>query len=471
MAGPAHRELSSALALFRRGKADEADRVLDAILGADPDQPDALYLRASIAQRRGERDAARSLVERAVALRPGAADFRNTLGNLYLAEERVDEAIACYRAAIERKPDLHLAYNNLGAALRRKGELAGAVRCWRTACALKRGSPWYRPEGSPAPARGTGALDTFTTTASYKLRHDIEQYEHLLANDVLPPAFGPALAAHRRALADLEAVAGNGPIRRFDPGRYGAMADAYNRLVHWRETGRVPGGALDTASPVEDTERRYRASGPGIVAVDGLLRPEALEGLRRFCLDSTIWFDFRHPQGYLGAYVNEGFNCDLLFQVAEDLARRLPGIFRGHPLRHLWAYKYDRAMTGIGLHADEAAVNVNFWVTPDDANLDRERGGLVVYDVEAPQAWDFAKFNNDVPAIERYLREAGARPVTVPYRANRAVIFNSDLFHTTDDMRFTEGYGNRRVNITLLFGDRCRDRESPPGLAGPAPRA
>jgi hypothetical protein len=35
----------------------------------------------------------------------------------------------------------------------------------------------------------------------------------------------------------------------------------------------------------------------------------------------------------------------------------------------------------VDLHADEAAINVNLWVTPTDANLDPSGGGLVVYKV------------------------------------------------------------------------------------------
>jgi hypothetical protein len=31
---------------------------------------------------------------------------------------------------------------------------------------------------------------------------------------------------------------------------------------------------------------------------------------------------------------------------------------------------------GIGIHADFAAINVNFWITPDDANLDPKSGGI-----------------------------------------------------------------------------------------------
>ncbi|HEY8253389.1 MAG TPA: hypothetical protein VIG39_02055, partial [Rhizomicrobium sp.] len=60
----------------------------------------------------------------------------------------------------------------------------------------------------------------------------------------------------------------------------------------------------------------------------------------------------------------------------------------------------------------------------------------------------------DEGAIRRFLTEAGAKPVTIPYRANRAVIFDSDLFHQTDRLSFKEGYQNRRINVTLLYGER-----------------
>jgi len=34
------------------------------------------------------------------------------------------------------------------------------------------------------------------------------------------------------------------------------------------------------------------------------------------------------------------------------------------------------------------------------------------------------------------------------------VVFNSDLFHATDEFHFRDGYENRRINITMLFGLR-----------------
>ena len=60
---------------------------------------------------------------------------------------------------------------------------------------------------------------------------------------------------------------------------------------------------------------------------------------------------------------------------------------RGRPRR---GYKYDTGSTtpkvqkygteGICVHADEAAVSVNFWITKDEANNDPAGGGLIVYD-------------------------------------------------------------------------------------------
>ncbi len=44
--------------------------------------------------------------------------------------------------------------------------------------------------------------------------------------------------------------------------------------------------------------------------------------------------------------------------------------------------------------------------------------------------------------------------MTVPYRRNRGVIFDSDLFHSTADVDFRPGYENRRINVTMLFGYR-----------------
>jgi hypothetical protein len=206
---------------------------------------------------------------------------------------------------------------------------------------------------------------------------------------------------------------------------------------------------------VVEIAAQWQSAKPQIAVIDNLLTPEALDGLRRFCLEAPIWRS-SYKNGYLGAFPESGFACPLLGQIADELRKAFPAIFGGHPLHYMWGFKYDSQLTGINIHADEAAVNVNFWLTPDDANLDRESGGLVIWDVAAPLEWDFVKFNSDSEAIRDFLTRGSAKPIRVPYRANRAVIFDSDLFHETDALHFEDSYLNRRINVTMLYGRRDR---------------
>jgi hypothetical protein len=194
------------------------------------------------------------------------------------------------------------------------------------------------------------------------------------------------------------------------------------------------------------------------VVIDDLLTRQALEKLRRFCLDSTVWRQV-YDGGYLGAFPEHGFAPPLLAQIAEELRAVYPAIIEDYPLLHFWAFKYDSSLHGIKKHADFAAVNVNFWITPDEANLDPDHGGLVVWDAAAPLDWNFAKYNAAEDDITSFLTAQNSKPVTVPYRANRAVIFDSDLFHETDAISFKPGYENRRINVTLLFGRRQKQRD------------
>jgi hypothetical protein len=188
-----------------------------------------------------------------------------------------------------------------------------------------------------------------------------------------------------------------------------------------------------------------------------LLNEEALNSLRRFCWEATIWKK-DYENGYSGAFLGDGFASPLLFQIAEELRLRFPRIFRHHRLTQAWAFKHDSTRRGLNIHADAAAVNVNFWITPDEANLNPDTGGLVVYDKEAPREWNFKEYNSDrnKPKILAWLNEVGAQAIRIPYRANRAVVFNSDLFHETDEISFKDDYRSRRINITLLYGYRLR---------------
>jgi hypothetical protein len=189
-----------------------------------------------------------------------------------------------------------------------------------------------------------------------------------------------------------------------------------------------------------------------MIAIDDFLSPAALAELRKFCLVSTVWKKEFHKQ-YLGAFPEDGFVSPLHVQIADELKRKMPRVFGPHRLEQTWGFKYTSKMGGgINVHADFARVNMNFWITPDEANLDPASGGLVVYDAPCPPSWGFREYNQDEKAIYAFLEKQGASATRVPYKCNRAVLFNSSLFHETDRIEFREGYENRRINITYLFG-------------------
>ena len=119
----------------------------------------------------------------------------------------------------------------------------------------------------------------------------------------------------------------------------------------------------------------------------------------------------------------------------------------------IWAYPYPQDGKGINPHADFARFNLNFWITEDDANLDAETGGLIIYRKAAPDHWDFKTYNtSSAQTIYDFLGADKQTFIRVPHRANRAVLFDSRLFHETDRFNFAPGFANRRINITMLFG-------------------
>ncbi|MDQ3935217.1 MAG: phytanoyl-CoA dioxygenase family protein [Actinomycetota bacterium] len=294
-----------------------------------------------------------------------------------------------------------------------------------------------------------------------KLQHDAEQFRYLRERGLLGEEFD-RVAADYLEIAERVAPIGIDERRPMEPDEEHRIGHVYNRIVHVHRAPRV-GRALSDAWDPAAMEHQYLHVPPGAIVIDDFLSPEALEGVRRFCLESTIWNRNRYASSRLGSLFFGGFNCPLLLQIAEEVRDAFPrAIGSRHPLRQLWGFKNAPSLPGDStVHADFAAVNVNLWITPEEANTDESSGGLVVYDATAPLDWDFRTYNESTNLIKGYLRERGARAVTIPYRANRAIIFNSDLFHATAAVRFKPGYANRRINITMLYGERRLDDNHP----------
>jgi Flp pilus assembly protein TadD len=70
-------------------------------------------------------------------LAPDYVDALVNLGATYRAQGELDQAVSCYRRALELTPDLPTAHSNLGNALGQQGRLEDAESCLRRALELK----------------------------------------------------------------------------------------------------------------------------------------------------------------------------------------------------------------------------------------------------------------------------------------------------------------------------------------------
>lgn len=413
----------------QQGRVAEALALLEGVLAQSPRDAGLLKDYAMVLAGAGRTEEALAAFDSALRLMPGDLQLTQLRIEALLRLKRYSEALAVTSQALSFHPANVILLHQRGLALARQGLHAEAEACFARVLQLKpdsdaalyergtalaaqhRIAEWFASFHAFAVHGVRAAPPDGTRTLAHKARHDAEQQAWQREQGVTP---GPGL-----------------------------HIEGGERL------------AVPAVNPVngEDAARQWREKRPQILVIDDLLTEEALAALRRFCLGSTVWRT-GFESGYLGAFPEHGFSVPLLAQIAEELRCVFSGICGDLPLKYAWAFKYDSNMEGVHIHADDAVVNINFWITQDEANLDPESGGLKVWDAGAPPNCDYAKFASEQAGIRDFLARNRATSVTIPYRANRAVIFDSELLHQTDKIRFKEGYRNRRINLTFLYGER-----------------
>ena len=161
--------------------------------------------------------------------------------------------------------------------------------------------------------------------------------------------------------------------------------------------------------------------GGGVACIDNLLSPAALAQLQRFCLESTVWRR-SYRQGYLGAYPESGFVSPLLLQLAAELKAAVPELLGEHHLTYWWSFVCQHQRPGTDIHADQSDISLNFWITPDSANLAPGGGGLEMWNIAAPSDWTFNDYNADGYRIRLHLSQIGAQQKSFPYAENRGAV-------------------------------------------------
>ena len=440
----AHNNLG--ITLKELGRLDEALASYHQAIALKPDFAEAYNNLGNTFKELGRFGEAESSYRQALKFKPDFAKAHSNLGNTLKNLMRLEEAEASCKQAIAFQPEYAEAHGNLGIILFEKGDDVGALNCFKQSSDLKR--------------RGKELNDhqvrLFGISKS-KLNHDIEQFEYLASRSIQKDRFLKLVSEYSKIKDETSWTSEIGQTR-VDQAFHTTLLNS-SKLLHQGEAGRVY-QALNGFLDINSIYERYFSHQFGLTYVDNFLSSDALNSLRSYLLESTIWF-VQKKGGYLGAYLKEGLASPLILQIASELKSRFPLIIKDHTLHQVWAYKYDSKASdptsdvkGINIHADFAAVNVNFWITKAEANLDPGSGGMVVYNTEAPKDWSFNMYNNNLSRIQLELSKGNGGREVIPHRENRMVIFNSNLFHETDKYHFKEGYENRRINVTMLFGRR-----------------
>jgi tetratricopeptide (TPR) repeat protein len=423
------------------GEIEKAKECYKKAISINPNYVNAHYNLGSIFQELGERRKAKSCYEKAISINPNFVNAHNNLGNILKELGEIEKAKECYKKAIEIDPDLFSASSNVANIyVSQLTDFEAAIT--KSNETLKIYHKNYRFINQSIPL--------------FKLKHDIEQANYLNSKNYKINGINEFIKIGDEILRREE--------NEEDKNNYSKKIllnnDEINSLLpylkknHTYQTKTISGSCINQNKNWLDVEDEYLNSANQIMYIDDFLSDEALIELREFSLVSKVWYK-EYNNKYLGAFSDSGFISPIHLQIAVDLQQKLPKLFGPHKLGRFWGFKYDSTLgKGINVHADFAIHNLNFWITPDEYNNNKNSGGLKVYDAPAPDNWTFKNYNINGNKIHKFLKENNANCINVPYKFNRAVLFNSAYFHETDEIDFKNEYEGRRINNTYLFGKR-----------------
>ncbi len=138
---PATEIFTVAQEYLEAGRIDAAERMIGHVLGAWPEQPEALHMKALIQFRRGKIDEAAVLMERSVALGAGRSSHYRNLSEVYRMQCRLDEAVAAGRRAVTLDPADPLGPFNLAMVLFDRMEVEACIAAARHAVELRPNLP------------------------------------------------------------------------------------------------------------------------------------------------------------------------------------------------------------------------------------------------------------------------------------------------------------------------------------------
>ena len=134
-------KLQKGINAARKGDMKRAAEMFQAVLKADPKNPEALYLAGTVHHLLGKSDQAIRLIQRSLAINDENPQAHSNLGNVYKQLGRDADAVASYRKALEYDPINVECLNNFAVVLRNAGHFERSTATLKQAIALAPGMP------------------------------------------------------------------------------------------------------------------------------------------------------------------------------------------------------------------------------------------------------------------------------------------------------------------------------------------
>ena len=306
--------VAEAMAHFQAGRLKEAESRYRAALALVPADPAVTHNLGVAIAAQGRHRAAIACFEEALRADAGyvSAHYNRAVALMRVGE--TEEAIKAFGRAATLEPQHYEAHRALGFLWLAQGERGRALDHLARTYELRRGDD-----------RTAMARKSLTMATRDKLEHDAEQFLYLSQRTRDRLRF-ELLARSYRAIAEQV----SNEVAALSDAQIDVLGDDYNTPIHLRAAPEVAGRAVNERADRAALTAQFREQ--GAIPVDDLLTPQALDSLRRFLLESTIWHDFTHIGGFVASYLEDGLACPLLLQIADELTGAFPDILGEHPL-------------------------------------------------------------------------------------------------------------------------------------------
>ena len=162
----------------------------------------------------------------------------------------------------------------------------------------------------------------YTTKA--KLSHDAAQFRYLSKTALNKCGVDKIADNYEQLISEIDWGKSSQNTIQLSENELLKIAKTYNRPFHIYKLPKVNTDVINPFLEAETISLQYDKSTPKLAYFDHFLTADALVNLRRFLLESTIWYDFSHIEGQLAAYLENGLANPLLLKIAYEIKNLLP---------------------------------------------------------------------------------------------------------------------------------------------------